>query len=86
MTSDHLDALKKPYLCRKSCRFGPLKLLFRPILAPCSGVVRSSCLGVWFARLKANGLPALDSSCDLDDTWFGGLSFDLSELRLPGEA
>ena len=36
--------------------------------APYSGVVRSSCLGVWFAELGVNGLPALDSSCDLDDS------------------
>ena len=34
----------------------------------CSGVVRSSCLGVWFAELEVNGLPALDSRCDLDDS------------------
>ena len=36
--------------------------------APYGGVVRSSCLGVWFAELGVNGLPALDSSCDLDDS------------------
>ena len=36
--------------------------------APRIGVVRSSCFGVLFADLEVNGLPALDSSCDLDDS------------------
>ena len=67
MTSDHVDALKKPSFCRKSCRF-PSEVALPSILAPCSGVVRSSCLSVWFAELEVNGLPALDSSCDLDDS------------------
>ena len=34
----------------------------------CVEVVRSSCLGVWIVELEVNGLPTLDSSCDLDDS------------------
>ena len=82
MTSDHVDALKRPSFCRKSCRFGPLKLRFPSILSPCSGVVRSSSLGVWFAELEVNGLPALDSSCDLDDSVVWRFIFR-SERTLP---
>ena len=37
------------------------------VLAPGSGVVHS--LGVWFAELEVNDLPALDSSCDPDKVW-----------------
>ena len=62
--------------------FWPSEVALPSILAPCSGVVRSSCLGVWFAELEVNGLPALDSRCDLDDSvvW---TSIFRSERTLP---
>ena len=78
---------EKTFVLQKKLSFWPSEVALPSILAPCSGVVRSSCLGVWFAELEVNGLPALDSSCDLDDSaWFGHLSFDLRELCLPVEA
>ena len=82
MTSDHVDSLKKPSFCRKSCCFGPLKLRFPPSSRPAVEFVRSSCFGVWFAELEVNDLPALDSSCDLDDSvvW---TSIFLSKRTLP---
>ena len=48
--------------------FWPSEVALPFIPAPCSGFVRSLCLGVWFAELEVNGLPALYSSCDLDDS------------------
>ena len=33
-----------------------------------------------------NSLPALDSSCDLDNSMVGSLSFDLREVCLAGKA
>ena len=53
---------------QKRLSFWPSEVALPSILAPCSEVVRSSCLGVWLAALEVNGLPALDSSCDLDDS------------------
>ena len=67
---DQLCCLRfeKTFVLKKSCRFDPPKLHFPSFAAPYSGVVRSSCPGVWFAELGVNGLPALDSSCNLDDS------------------
>ena len=59
---------EKSSVLQKKLSFWPSEVVLPSILAPCSGVVRSSCLGVWFAELELNGLPALDSSCDLDDS------------------
>ena len=60
--------LEKTFVLQKKLSFWPSEVALPSILTPCSGVVRSSCLGVWFAELEVNGLPALDSSCDLDDS------------------
>ena len=51
-----------------------------------NGVVRSSCLCVWFAELEVSGLRALDSSCDLDDSLVWKSIFRLEKLCLAGEA
>ena len=59
---------EKTFVLNKKLSFWPSEVALPSILAPCSGVVRSSCLCVWFAELEVNGLPALDSSCDLDDS------------------
>ena len=48
--------------------FWPSEVALPFIPAPCGEVVRSSCLGVWIVELEVNGFPALDSSCDLDDS------------------
>ena len=72
-------------LSAKKLSFWPSEVALPFIPAPCNGVERSSCLGVWFAELEVNGLPALDSSCDLA-AWFGHLSLDLRELCLAWEA
>ena len=49
-----------------------------------SGVARTSCVCVWFAELEVNGLPALDFSCDLDDSVVWKSIFRL-ERTLPGQ-
>ena len=59
---------EKTSVLQKRLSFWPSEIALPSIPAPCSGVVFSSCLGVWFAELKVNGLPALYSSCDLDDS------------------
>ena len=73
---------EKTFILQKKLSFWPSAVALPFIPAPCSGVVRSSCLGVWFAALEVNGLPALDSSCDLDDSvvW---TSIFRSERTLP---
>ena len=52
---------------QKKLSFSPSEVELTFIPAPC-GEVRSSCLGVWIVELEVIGLPALDSSCDLDDS------------------
>ena len=59
---------EKTFVLQKKLSFWPSEAALPFIPAPYSGVVRSSCLGVWFAELGVNGLPALVSSCDLDDS------------------
>ena len=81
MTRNHVDALKNLRSVQKFS-FWPSKVALPSILAPCSGVVCSFCLGVWFAELAVNGLPVLDSSCDLDDSVVGRSIFR-SESTLP---
>ena len=73
---------EKTFVLQKKLSFWPSEVALPSILAPCSGVVRSSCLGVWFAELEVNGLPALDSSCDLDDSVVSTSIFR-SERTLP---
>ena len=48
--------------------FWPSEVALPFITAPCGEVVRISCLGVRIVELEVNGLRALDSSCDLDDS------------------
>ena len=62
--------------------FWPSEVALPFIPAPCSGVVRNICLGIWFAELGLNGLPGLDSSCDLDDSVVWTSIFQ-SERTLP---
>ena len=66
---------KRPCWCfentfvpQKKLSFWPSEVALPFIPAPCDEVVRSSCLGVWIVELEVNSLPALDSSCDLDDS------------------
>ena len=59
---------EKTFILQKKLSFWPSEVALPFIPAPCSGVVRTSCLGVWFAELEVNGLPTLNSSCDLDDS------------------
>ena len=86
MTSDHVDALKKPSFCRKSCRFGPLKLRFPPSSRPAvelyAVLVLVSGLLSWKWTVCQRSIPAAMWTT----AWFGHLSFDLRELCLPGEA
>ena len=83
MTSDHVDALKKPSFCRKSCRFGPLKLRFppssRPAVELCAVLVLVSGLQSWKWTVCQRSIPAAIQTT----AWFGHLSFDLRELCLP---
>ena len=60
--------LEKTFVLQKKLSFWPSEVALPFIPAPCSEVVRSSCLGVWIVELEVTGLPALDSSCDLDDS------------------
>ena len=46
--------------------FWPCEVALTFIPGPRSEVARTFCLCVWFAELEVNGLPALDSSSDLD--------------------
>ena len=73
---------EKTFVLEKKLSFWPSEVALPFISAICSGVVRSSCLGVWFAELEVHGLPALDSSCDLDASvvW---TSIFRSERNLP---
>ena len=73
---------KKTFTLQKELSFWPSEVPLPFIPMPCRGVVRSSCLGVWFAELEVNGLLALDSSCDLDDG-MGWKSILWSERSLP---
>ena len=59
---------EKTFVPQKKLSFWPSEVALPFIPSSCSGVVRSSCPGVWFAELGVNGLPALDSSCDQDDS------------------
>ena len=59
---------EKTFVLLKKLSFWPSEVALPFIAVPCNGVVRTSCLGVWFAELQVNGLPALHSSCDLDDS------------------
>ena len=68
---------------QKKLSFWPSEVALPFIPAPCSGVVRTSCLGVCFAELEMNALPALDSSCDVDDSvvWKSHCDFKLALTR-----
>ena len=59
---------EKTFVLQKKLAFWPSDVALPFIRTPYSGVVRSSCLGVWFAELGVNRLPALDSSCVPDDS------------------
>ena len=59
---------EKTFVLQKKLAFWPSEVALPFIRMPCSGIVRSSCLGVWFAELGVNGLPTLDSSCVPDDS------------------
>ena len=59
---------EKTFVLQKNLSFWPSEVALPFLPAPYSGVARSSCLRVWFAELRVNGLPALDSSCDVDDS------------------
>ena len=59
---------EKTFVLQKQLSFWPSEVALPFIPAPCGEVVRSSCLGVWIVELEVTGLPALDSSCDLDDS------------------
>ena len=74
--------LEKTFVLKKKLSFWPSEVALPFIPAPCNGVVRCSWLGVWFAELELNGLPALDSSCDLDDRVVR-ISIFRSETTLP---
>ena len=58
---------EKTFVLQKKLSFWPSEVAFPFIPTPCGEVVRSSCLGVWIVELEVNGLPALNSSCDLDN-------------------
>ena len=81
-TSDPIDTLKRSSFCRKGCCSGPLKL--RLSLHPCALQWRCEqfCVCLWFAELEVDGLLALDSSCDLDDSMVWRSIF-WSERTLP---
>ena len=59
---------EKTFVLQKKLSFWPSEFTLPFIPAPCGEVVRSSCLGVWIVELDVTCLPALDSSCDLDDS------------------
>ena len=59
---------EKVLVLQKKLSFWPSEVALPFSPAPCSGAVRNSCLGIWFAELEVNDLPALDSSCDPDDS------------------
>ena len=59
---------EKTFVPQKKLSFWPSEVALPFIPAPCGEVVHSSCLGVWIVELEVNGLPALYSSCDLDDS------------------
>ena len=59
---------EKTFVPQKKLSFWPSEVALPVIPAPCGEAVRSSCLGVWIVELEVTGLPALDSSCDLDDS------------------
>ena len=73
---------EKTFVLQKKLSFWLSEVALPFIPAPCSGVVCNSCLGIWFAEVEVNGLPALDSRCDLDDSvvW---TSIIRSERALP---
>ena len=75
-------SFEKTFARWKKLLLWPSEVALPFITAPCSGVVRSFCLCVWCAELEVNGLPALGSSCDLDDSvvW---TSIFRSERTLP---
>ena len=56
-------SFERPSFCWRSCR---LALWNRASLYP--RTPRGSCTQIWFAVLEVNGLRALDSSCDIDDS------------------
>ena len=56
---------EKTFVLKKKLLFWPSEVALAFIPAPCSGVVRSSCLGVWFAELDVNSLPPLEASCSI---------------------
>ena len=59
---------EKTFVLQKKLSFWPSEVALPFIPAPCGEVVRSSCFCVWIVELEVTGLPALDSSCDLDDS------------------
>ena len=59
---------EKTVIPQKMLSFWPSEVALPFISAPFGEVVHSSCLGVWIVELGVNSLPALDSSCDLDDS------------------
>ena len=77
---------EKTFFLQKKLSFWPSEVALPFIPAPCSGVVHSSWLDVWLAEMEVNGLPALDSSCDLDDSVVWTSVFRSERTRLAGEA
>ena len=69
-------------LQKKKLSFWPSEVAVPFIPTPCSGFVRSSCFGVWFAELDVNGLRALGSSCDQYNS-VAGTSIFRSQRTLP---
>ena len=59
---------EKTFVLQKNLSLWTSEVALPFIPAPCSGVVRSYCLGVWFGKLEVNGLPDLQSSCHPDDS------------------
>ena len=76
---------KRTFVLLKKLSFLPSEVAVTFIPAPRSEVVRTSCHCVWCAELEVNGLRALDSSYDLDDSVVWKSIFDLRELYLAGE-